>query len=424
MRNRTAGQVFLFLLTVFIAVPALCGPPKRGRFKPPQSDSKELIMQYHSCSHFGGCYGVRILKNGRYETWRGEGQWQLYRQLVDSEMGKLYKAVNKMDFSDLQAEYKPEQRVMDGGSTHYLLPVGDGHKAVTVRKGAEQPIIEAAFKALEDALYWPTYNTVWYVAGEEGIATHRLDCAPDAVPALYDLTIAVARASGQQVKEGPKEGTPLYTVVWFEDGRLESWQEVWQEGWKVYGGPAVKKEVFKLTPEETATVVVAFEKMKWGDAEPQLGRGIWWRWAVPGKIISSVAPERAWGGAVQWERELHVAACYRKLAVLNLRQRADAFVSLKDAEVKHIPIKDFSVPTRQEVDEAIAFIDSSLEAGKIVVVHCLGGCGRTGTILSAWLKKTEDISGDESMSHLRSINKCLVETPEQEAFVREIMFQP
>ena len=122
---------------------------------------------------------------------------------------------------------------------------------------------------------------------------------------------------------------------------------------------------------------------------------------------------------MQWEKELRSAACSRRLAVLNLRERTDAFIDLQDAAVKHIPVKDFSPPTIEQVEEAIAFIDSNIAAGNIVVVHCLGGCGRTGTVLSAWLKKTEELTADDAITRLRTINPCFVETPDQESFVSD-----
>ena len=393
--------------------------PGRGNRKPPPTDRNGLIMEYTSCSHFGGCHGQRLLKDGRYETLR-DGGWVLYRQLCADEMRRFRRGLRKVDLSGLQEEYRPEVKVMDGASTRYVMPAGEGFKNVVVRAGAEVPEIKNAWSALEEALQWPFYNTIWYVTGEEGVATHRFDCAPDRYQPLFEVTMALARAEGRMVEQGgPAEGTPVYTVVWLSDGRMESWQEFWKEGWKVYGGPGMKTEVYRLTAGETQSVVTAFGNVNWESAAPLSGRDNWWRWVVPGQIISAVAPERAWGGTLQWEKELRSAACSRRLAVLNLRERTDAFIDLQDAAVKHIPVKDFSPPTIEQVEEAIAFIDSNIAAGNIVVVHCLGGCGRTGTVLSAWLKKTEELTADDAITRLRTINPCFVETPDQESFVSD-----
>jgi protein-tyrosine phosphatase len=50
-----------------------------------------------------------------------------------------------------------------------------------------------------------------------------------------------------------------------------------------------------------------------------------------------------------------------------------------------IPIRDFSVPTHEELDGALDEIDAELAAGGLVYVHCWAGCGRTGVVVGSWL---------------------------------------
>jgi len=50
-----------------------------------------------------------------------------------------------------------------------------------------------------------------------------------------------------------------------------------------------------------------------------------------------------------------------------------------------IPIRDFSVPTREELEGALDEIDAELAAGGLVYVHCWAGCGRTGVVVASWL---------------------------------------
>lgn len=42
-------------------------------------------------------------------------------------------------------------------------------------------------------------------------------------------------------------------------------------------------------------------------------------------------------------------------------------------------------------DEIIDHIRAELDAGKVVVMHCWGGKGRTGTVAGAWLIDTEGV---------------------------------
>ena len=55
------------------------------------------------------------------------------------------------------------------------------------------------------------------------------------------------------------------------------------------------------------------------------------------------------------------------------------------ARHRRMPIRDFSVPTRERLVETLDEIDDELGAGGLVYVHCWAGCGRTGVVVGAWL---------------------------------------
>ena len=50
----------------------------------------------------------------------------------------------------------------------------------------------------------------------------------------------------------------------------------------------------------------------------------------------------------------------------------------------HIPVDDMTPPTPEQLDDALAFIHLQSQR-YAVVVHCLMGMGRTGTVLAAYL---------------------------------------
>ena len=64
-------------------------------------------------------------------------------------------------------------------------------------------------------------------------------------------------------------------------------------------------------------------------------------------------------------------------------------------------------------------IDEALEAGTPVYVHCLGGLGRTGTVVGCWLVRHGDDDGDavgriaELRSRCRTASSPSPETVEQ-----------
>jgi len=50
-----------------------------------------------------------------------------------------------------------------------------------------------------------------------------------------------------------------------------------------------------------------------------------------------------------------------------------------------LPIKDLSVPAEHHMTRILNQIDLCIKHGKTVYVHCLGGIGRTGTVVGCYL---------------------------------------
>jgi protein-tyrosine phosphatase len=65
----------------------------------------------------------------------------------------------------------------------------------------------------------------------------------------------------------------------------------------------------------------------------------------------------------------------------------EPYARLVPAPARHvrIPIRDFSVPTLEELEGALDEIDGEITAGGLVYVHCWAGCGRTGVVVGSWL---------------------------------------
>jgi protein-tyrosine phosphatase len=85
------------------------------------------------------------------------------------------------------------------------------------------------------------------------------------------------------------------------------------------------------------------------------------------------------------------------------------------------PIEDMWVTTDAELAATLDVIDDELARGGVVYVHCWGGCGRTGTVVSAWWVRhgagpLEAIRRYQERSRVITTSRC-PETPEQVALV-------
>ena len=69
------------------------------------------------------------------------------------------------------------------------------------------------------------------------------------------------------------------------------------------------------------------------------------------------------------------------------------------------PIRDTWVPSRTEMIEILDRIDVSIEEGKPVYAHCLGGRGRTGTVVGCYLARHGLASGRNILKMIQELRK-------------------
>lgn len=87
-------------------------------------------------------------------------------------------------------------------------------------------------------------------------------------------------------------------------------------------------------------------------------------------------------------------------------------------QTEHLPVADFTAPTLDQVERAIATIEGFLAQGLPVAVHCAAGLGRTGTVLACYLV-TQGSSAREAIEQVRTRRPGSIETPEQVAVIEE-----
>ncbi len=117
---------------------------------------------------------------------------------------------------------------------------------------------------------------------------------------------------------------------------------------------------------------------------------------------------------------------------INLTQPGEAwtYAEALPVGVRHLrfPIPDFGLPASPaEMNAILAAIDEARAGGERVYLHCLGGVGRTGTVVGCWLVR-HGATGEEALAKLARLWQTVAkaarcpqspETPAQCAYVRQ-----
>jgi predicted protein tyrosine phosphatase len=84
----------------------------------------------------------------------------------------------------------------------------------------------------------------------------------------------------------------------------------------------------------------------------------------------------------------------------------------------HLPIEDFNAPPRTVLDEwpsVSSTVRHALSGGGRVMLHCKGGCGRSGMLVLRLMVECGE-QPDKALARLRALRPCAVETDAQMAW--------
>ena len=157
-------------------------------------------------------------------------------------------------------------------------------------------------------------------------------------------------------------------------------------------------------------------------------------WVEPGRLLATEYP-----GAKDEERAL------RKLRVL-LDAGVNSFVDLTEAGERtrggapmvpyngllgpDVAYRRFAIPDTSVIEDAgydriLDYIRAELDADKIVLCHCWGGKGRTGTVVGSWLIDTVGVGYPDVIDRLQELRRGsskqhhpVPDTPEQHGVLR------
>ena len=74
---------------------------------------------------------------------------------------------------------------------------------------------------------------------------------------------------------------------------------------------------------------------------------------------------------------------------------------VKDINYLHVPTADFTAPDMDGIDSAVDFIHEQIKNDQAVMVHCVAGMGRAGTILACYYVKYKKFSAEDAIKKIR-----------------------
>ena len=134
-------------------------------------------------------------------------------------------------------------------------------------------------------------------------------------------------------------------------------------------------------------------------------------WLVDDKLAGSAIPTSK--DEINWLHEQGVKS------IVTVREEPLDENWVGEMKYLHVHSNDMGVPTFDDLKESVDFIHNRIEDNEPVMVHCLAGLGRTGTILACYLIKYEKMSAEDAIQHVREKRHGSIQSFVQE----ELIFQ-
>ncbi len=155
---------------------------------------------------------------------------------------------------------------------------------------------------------------------------------------------------------------------------------------------------------------------KIGDAKRKLhgmitGKPDNFSWIIEEKLAGSAIPTSK--EEVDWVKQEGVKS------IVTIREEPLEDEWIKDVSYLHVNSNDMGVPEFNDLVFAIDFMHRKIEENKPVMVHCLAGLGRTGTLLACYLIKYENMSADDAVQKVREERPGSIQSFSQEEIIHK-----
>ena len=134
-------------------------------------------------------------------------------------------------------------------------------------------------------------------------------------------------------------------------------------------------------------------------------------WLIDNKLAGSAIPTSK--DEVNWLKEQGIKS------IVTIREEPLDENWINEMNYLHVLSDDMGVPSFDDLKNSVDYIHQRIQNKKPVMVHCLAGLGRTGTILACYLIKYEKMSAVDAIQLIREQRHGSIQSFVQE----EIIFQ-
>jgi len=153
---------------------------------------------------------------------------------------------------------------------------------------------------------------------------------------------------------------------------------------------------------------------KIGDAKRKLhgmitGKPDNFSWIIEEKLAGSAIPTSK--EEIDWLKQEGVKS------IVTIREEPLEDEWIKDVNYLHVHSNDMGIPEFSDLVNSVDFIHQRITNDEPVMVHCLAGLGRTGTILACYLIKYEDMTADDAIEKVRRERHGSIQSFSQEEII-------